>query len=169
MKIISVTLLVICLLSSTSCAARLAPAIEITNNSSNGKVLKNIKVNWNGFNVLGVPDLGACSEATRFHYIKNFFGPVHAEWENAKGKKLTKDFIFKKEDLPSYKKRGRKGSKYTYVTLYFTQSDMEYYTSDNPNIKAIESKKAVPCLIQDEKRRNKRRLRIKKEEASNRQ
>jgi hypothetical protein len=63
-------------------------------------------VNWNGFDIHGSgPGLNFCSGATRSHVIKDFFGTIHAKWENARGEVLTKDFIIKKSDLPSYKKK----------------------------------------------------------------
>ena len=73
----------------------------------------------------------------------DLFGPVHAEWENAKGEKVSKDFVFNKSDFPSFAK-GEKyhPNHYPSISLFFTQSDLEYYTSDNPHFKEIEWEKS---------------------------
>ena len=130
---------------------------SFTNDSANWEPVHNIEVNWNGFDIQGSgPNLNFCSGATRSHVIKDFFGPIHAKWENARGKILTKDFILKKSDLPSYKKR-HKGNTYVYVTIYFNQEDATLVTSDHPRIKEIESAKAKECIKSSDQRRKRAR------------
>ncbi len=131
-----------------------SPTIKLRNSTADGSLIKNIRIIWNEYELLGSrlqvgSDVGRCGlsgESFNLKHEPDFFGPVHVEWENAQGQKLTKDFVFKKEDLPSYKYRGQQDV-YSYVTLYFGQSDVEYYTSDNPRIKEIEAEKAGDWII----------------------
>jgi len=137
--------------SSCSSAPTSSPAIRFNNSSPSGEIIKKINVTWNGAKLLSrTGDFTNCGggghQSFNIYQESDFFGPVHVEWENASGKKLTKDFIFKKEDLPSYKYR-HQAHVYSYVTLYFTQSDVEYYTSDNPRIKEIEEEKAGDWIV----------------------
>lgn len=125
---------------------KLSPAMTYKNFSENGETVKNVKVIWSGTH-LRTGDMGRCSDRSEIFGVykySDFFGHVHAEWENAKGEKLTKDFVFKKEDLPSYKTRYKRG---VYVILYFSQTDLEYYTSDNPNIEKIKEEKSGNWLL----------------------
>lgn len=118
-----------------------SPRVSFYNSSPDGKLIKNIKVNWNGYSISGIyGSINTCSggSLSQDFVLKkksDIFGPVHAEWENAKGDKISKDFIFKKDDLktnPYY---------LSSIYLFFTQTDVEYYTSDNPNIRKIEREK----------------------------
>jgi hypothetical protein len=136
MKKLSTILLVIFSISLCGCYRISALQIGIKNSSTNGEIIKNIKVNWNQSVMLTLPsELKVCGMPIHVYHIENIFGPVHAEWENAIGHKLSKNFIFKKEDFPNYKKSS------SYIILYFNQSEIEYYTSDTPNIKKIEKEK----------------------------
>lgn len=136
MKKLSVLSLVILCLCVNGCYRNYTLAVEFGNSSSNGELVRNMKVVWNGYNLVEeVGFLSVCGSPSQVHYIKNLFGPVSVEWKNAKGQKLSKDFIFRKEDFPNYKKDG------SYVILYFNQSDVEYYTTDTPNIRKIQKEK----------------------------
>ena len=88
----------------SSCAKTVyAPAINFENNSHSYSPIKNVKVIWNGLRLIEESDLDVCRSSKHSIYldeISSFFGPVHVEWENAKGEKFIKDFIFKKDDLP---------------------------------------------------------------------
>lgn len=122
-----------------SCLPNTTPAIVYQNISYGGAVVKNIKLKWDKVNPLGASELGFCGTDAQHHWINHdsdFFGPIHVEWENAQGKKLTKDLIITKEQLPSFKKRN-KPNVYSSVDLYFTQDDVYLYTSDTPNIEKI--------------------------------
>ena len=146
MKKVLITILFLCL---TSCGPIMSPAIKFKNSSKSNEVVRNMKVNWNGYHLLKVSGpVSTCGTSEQNFNLNNpsdFFGPVHIEWENAKGKKLTKDFIFKKEDLPNFKRYGP--YIYHYVALYFTQNGLEYYTSSNPDIKKIRKEKAGDYII----------------------
>lgn len=119
----------------------LSPSVSYRNASPDGSEISNIQVIWNGYRLLKNNwsyDLCRSGGGQSFTLLKksDLFGPVHAEWENAKGKKISKDFIFKKEDLTS-------GPYHlSTIILFFTQDDVEYYTSDNPRIKEIEWEKS---------------------------
>lgn len=140
MKRICVALLIVLVLSSCN-TTYLSPDIQYRNSSSDGSKIQNIQVIWNGYHLLKESGpFNACKYGggQSFTLIKksDLFGPVHAEWENAKGKKISKDFIFRKEDLTS------RPYHLSTIILFFTQSDVEYYTSDNPRIKEIEWEKS---------------------------
>ncbi len=149
MKRIFLTLFfLIGLLAINSCVRdELSPSINFRNSSSDGGVVRNMEVIWNGYALLkeSGPDTvcrGGGGQSFNLKKRSDFFGPVHAEWENAKGQKIAKDFIFKKEDFPSFAKGAKFDNfKYPQVYLFFTQSDVEYYTSDNPNIRRIQREK----------------------------
>lgn len=118
-----------------------SPMVSFNNFSSDGSIIKNIKVIWNGYHLLeGTYPMVVCGGGGGQNFAlrnkSDLFGPVHVEWKNAKGEKITKDFIFKKSDLTSYPYY------LSHIYLFFTQNDVEYYTSDNPNIKKIEREKS---------------------------
>lgn len=130
----------------SSCAKTVyAPAINFENNSHSYSPIKNVKVIWNGLRLIEESDLDVCRSSKHSIYldeISSFFGPVHVEWENAKGEKFIKDFIFKKDDLPNIgKSKMPNEANYhgRYVRLYFDQNNFEYYTFDSPGILEIES------------------------------
>lgn len=118
-----------------------SPTVIYRNSSPDGSEIKNIEVIWSGYRLLkDSGPISLCSTGGGQDFgIKgaksNFFGSVHAEWESAKGKKISKNFFITKSDFPGY------GKNLAYVALFFTQSDVEYYTSDNPNIREIERAK----------------------------
>ncbi len=132
---------VICLALISCANAYLSPIVRIQNSSPDGSEIKNIKVVWNGYRLLkesGPYDVCNWGGSQSFGLKKksDLYGPVHAEWQNAKGEKISKDFIFKKEDLTSDPYH------LSTIILFFTQTDVEYFTSDNPNIKEIEWQKS---------------------------
>ena len=140
MRKIYVALAIILALSSCK-SYYLSPAIRFQNSSPDGSEIRNIQVIWNGYRLLDDPGpentcFGMNQQSFTLRAKSDLFGPVHAEWENAKGKKISKDFIFKKEDLTS------RPYHLSTIILFLTQSDVEYYTSDNPNIKEIEWEKS---------------------------
>lgn len=140
-------LLMTCLALSSCASEYLSPSVMFRNSSADGSQIRNIKVIWNGYRLLersGPYDLCRAGGGQNFTLRKqsDLYGPIHAEWENAKGEKVSKDFIFKKSDMPTFK-RSRFGKHvYHKIILFFTQTDLEYYTSDNPNIKEIEWEKS---------------------------
>jgi hypothetical protein len=141
-------LLLVCL---TSCGGYVSsPAIDFENSSAKGEIVRNIKVLWNGYKLLGSSEVGRCATHEQNFALRrqsDFFGPVHIEWENAKGKKLIKDIIFTKKDFPTFKRSQFGPHVYHYVVLYFTQEDVEIYTSDNLSIKKIRKEKSGDWMI----------------------
>ncbi len=139
--------LMMCLGLSSCASAYLSPSVRIQNASPDGGEIRNIEVVWNGYRLLKTTGpknscFGMDEQNFTLRKTSDLYGPVHAEWENAKGEKISQDFIFKKEDMPTFK-RSRFGKHvYHKIILFFTQSDVEYYTSDNPNLKEIEWEKS---------------------------
>jgi hypothetical protein len=140
MKKFYLTLMVVLILNSCS-AAVLSPSVRLENSSPDGGKIKNIQVIWNGYRLLkesgpyNVCNWGG-GQSFALRKKSDLFGPVHAEWQNAKGEKISKDFIFKKEDLISNPYH------LSTIVLFFTQTDVEYFTSDNPRFKEIEWEKS---------------------------
>lgn len=131
-----------CLALSSCASAYLSPDVKYSNSSLDGSEIKNIQVIWNGYHLLDLPGpinlcgKGGGEQSFALQKKSDLYGPVHAEWQNAKGEKISKDFIFKKEDLTSDPYH------LSTIILFFTQTDVEYFTSDNPNIKEIEWQKS---------------------------
>lgn len=137
-----ICLLVFAALVLSSCKiVSVSPTVIYRNSSPDGGEVRNVQVVWNGYYLLKESGpLTLCGSGGGQDFginglQSNFFGPVHAEWENSKGEKISKDFVIKKEDFPGYWKN------LAYVMLFFTQTDVEYYTSDNPRLKEIEREK----------------------------
>jgi hypothetical protein len=137
MKKGSILLLVVFCLNLGGCLPTTTPSIEYENVSRGGEVIKNVKVKWDKVYPLGKSEMKFCGGLSQHQWIdrdSDFFGPVHIEWENAKGEKLTKDFLFTKDQLPGMKNRDKV---HAFVEFYFTQDDVYLYTSDTPNLKEI--------------------------------
>lgn len=139
--------MVVMTLNSCS-AAVLSPSVRLENSSPDGNEIRNIQVIWNGYHLLkesgpyNVCNWGG-GQSFGLRKRSDLFGPVHAEWENAAGKKVSKDFTFKEDDFPSFAKgKSYRSNQYPQIILFFTQSDVEYYTSDNPHIREIEWEKS---------------------------
>ena len=139
----------ICFGLSSCSSAYLSPSVRVQNASPDGSEIRNIEVVWNGYRLLKTTGpkkvcFGMDEQNFALRKRSDFFGPVHAEWENAEGEKISKDFVFSRSDFPTLKRFPRLFGPhvYRYVILFFTQSDVEYYTSDNPNIKEIEWEKS---------------------------
>ena len=152
MKKDHVIFLLIIMFYLNSCAPIMSPAIEVKNTSADGSIIKNVKMIWNGYHLIKIPrPVDSCGGALEQNFnIRNesdFFGPVHVEWENASGQKLIKDFNFAKKDFPTFSRSMFGRHVYHYVVLYLTQTDLEYYTSDNPNIKKIRKEKSGDWII----------------------
>ena len=159
MKIFKLAILkILILLTVTSCMQELSPAVSF-NNVSTQKIY-NIRGTWNRYYLSGENRLapgGGASQNFAIDDKSDFYGPVHLEWENAAGKKFTKDFVFKKEELPTYllmewqqrrirEKHEKEGGNilgdktYARVEFYFDQDGVVYYTSDHPEIEQITKK-----------------------------
>ena len=140
------------------CGYDRAPGIVYNNFSKGGGVVKNIKVKWNQSHLPESSSLGFCGVNANSYSInyKESFGPIHVEWENAKGEKINKDLVLTKEKFPNIKARKAFLSS---VYLFFTQDDVYLYTSDTPNLEQIEAdlyKKAGLTCQEYRDRENKR-------------
>jgi hypothetical protein len=154
MKLLLQTFLIIVVFIINSCGSIMSPAIKYKNSSKDGALISNIKVNWNRYHLLGRPtSFGRCGgggeQNFNLEWTSHLYGPVHIEWENAKGKKLTKDIIYRKQDFPTFTRRGP--HKYQYIVLYFDQDDVEIYASDNPRIKEIRDEKSGDWILKRSK------------------
>lgn len=137
MKKMTVLLLIITCFNISACGPKDLPSIGYRNFSYGGGVIKNVETRFNKLRPVGDLKLEFCGSSSQYFTINSyddFFGPVHIEWENAKGKKLTKGLFLTKEQLPSIK--GSKPWKSS-VYLYFTQDDVHLFTSDTPNLEQI--------------------------------
>ena len=127
-KYLSVKILLILIFMSfiSSCSARVAsPGIWIVNQSDN--YIRNIKFNWNGYAVTSgfyadrTPSQGG-SQNFILEKKSDLFGPVHLEWEDAEGKKIVKEFEFKKEQLPYFQNNQNPTKNFgrrTFDSIYF--------------------------------------------------
>jgi hypothetical protein len=135
----------------------LSPAVYFQNVSTNK--IYNIKGTWGRYYLSGENRIAPGGVASQNFAIDNksdFFGPVHLEWENAAGKKFTKDFVFKRNELPTYllmdwqierldREYHRNGAigvnkGYVRVKFYFDQNGVNYITSDDPNFEQVTKK-----------------------------
>ena len=158
MRIFKILLLKITLLLLlSSCMQELSPAIYFNNVST--KRIYNVKGTWGEYYIHGqnrIAPGGSASQNFAMDDKSDFFGPVHLEWENATGKKFTKNFIFKKKELPTYllwnyqierldreyHKNGATGVNkgYVRVKFYFDQNGVTYITSDHPDFEKVSKK-----------------------------
>ena len=109
------------------CSANIeSPVIYLSNASPS--LVKNIECNWNG-NILSLASLNPVDSRSQSFFINNnskFFGPIYVTWYNSKNERVSKNFNFRKENLPSIEDK----TTYNYVQLYFDQEDIEVTSSD---------------------------------------
>jgi hypothetical protein len=114
-----------------SCSANIeSPVIYFSNASP--EIVKTIECNWSG-NILSLGALNPGDTRSQSFMMtgeSKFFGPIYVTWYNAKGESVSKNFNFRKENLPSIHDK----TTYNYVQLYFDQLDMEVSTSDAPDL-----------------------------------
>ncbi len=123
-KIFSV--LALMLLIACGGAPKEAPAIYFSNASVG--VITNIECNWAGKNKLTLSALNPGDSRAQSFFAKDedFFGPVSVSWKDEKGVRMTKDFRFRRENLPSISDH----EFYSYVQLYFMADGLEVVSSD---------------------------------------
>lgn len=129
LKILS--LLVLSLTTSCYTPYPMAPGIFYENLSNN--FIREINIVWNGRNLGGAykedPGVGG-SSSFQVRKKSDFYGPVHISWKNAKEKVITKDFVFKEEDLIGVGSTFKDGN----IKLYITQDDLLLLVTEGINI-----------------------------------
>lgn len=108
------------------CGSVESPVVYFSNASPDR--IRNIECNWSG-NILSLAALNPGDTRSQSFVIgskSKFFGPIYVTWYNAKGDRVSKNFNFKKENLPSIEDNDT----YNYVQLYFDQEDIEVSSSD---------------------------------------
>lgn len=123
----SKALLVFTALLLFSCSSVEGPVIYFSNASADP--VKNIECVWAEKNSLSLGALNPGDTRSQSFFISGyskFFGPVYITWSNARGERMSKNFNFKKENLPSIEDK----TTYNYVQLYFDQNDIEVSSSD---------------------------------------
>lgn len=68
--------------------------------------------------------------------VSEFFGLVKVSWVSDGGEDITREFFFRKSNLPSVDDH----TTYNYVQLYFDQNYVEITTSDAPDLSGKTSK-----------------------------
>lgn len=109
---------------------RESPMIYFSNASL--KPIKNINCEWAEKHVLSLPSLNPGESRSQSFYIKDntdFFGLVKISWTNDEGNNISREFFFRKTNLPSIDDP----TTYNYVQLYFDQHYVEITTSDSPD------------------------------------
>ena len=117
-----------------------SPGITYRNYSED--YLHNIEVNWNGYRLRGGKTNMNPGDSSGENFLlrkkSDLFGPVHIEWENAQKKKIVKDFLFTKEQMPnfSYERNG-------HVSFYLTQDDLIMFAKPEGVLSVSEEKKIL--------------------------
>ena len=115
-----------------SCASKKeGPVIYFSNISS--APITDIKCVWNDNEALTLPYLYPGDSRGQSFYISDnseFFGPVSISWRNKQGRKISREFDFKKNNLPSIEI----SRSYDYVQFYIEQDWMEIVSSDAPDL-----------------------------------
>lgn len=117
------------LLISCSSTSRESPVIYFSNASL--KPIKNIQCEWGEKHTLSLPSLNPGESRSQSFYINNeaaFFGLVKVSWTNDEGNNISREFFFRRANLPSIDDH----TTYNYVQLYFDQHFVEITTSDAP-------------------------------------
>jgi hypothetical protein len=129
-----------------SCAKTIkeSPVVYISNASL--KPIKNINCYWAQKNVLRLPTLNPGETRSQSFFIEDsadFFGLVKVSWINGDGNQISREFFFRKVNLPSIEDH----TTYNYVQLYFDQNYVEVTTSDSPDMSG-KTKKMDNLLVQ---------------------
>jgi hypothetical protein len=80
-----------------------------------------------------LPALNPGDTRSQAFYIKkaaDFFGQINISWNAANGEKLTREFFFRANNLPSIADE----TTYNYVQFYLDQNEVEIMTSDAPDL-----------------------------------
>ncbi len=131
------SILFLAILISCSSPRRESPMIYMSNASL--KPIKNIRCEWAKKHVMTLPTLNPGETRSQSFYIGNdpeFFGLVKVSWTSDNGESISREFFFRKTNLPSIEDH----TTYNYVQLYFDQQYIEITTSDAPDLSGKTSK-----------------------------
>lgn len=116
----------------SSCSSKTeSPVIYFSNLSKS--VVSDIKCVWARNETLTLPYLHPGDSRGQSFYINSnddFFGPVYISWRNKEGRKIIREFDFKKNNLPSIEI----DRSYDYVQFYLDQEGMDIVSSDAPDL-----------------------------------
>ncbi len=150
-KLFPITLLIIFMINVASCKSyESSPSIWYFNMSDD--YINNIEVNWNGYYFPKIDNYPGQSASFNFDFSHSseFFGPVHLQWQNAKGELIKKDFIFTKDQLPNTKHHD-----FDNVYIFLRQDGMELFTQGQKEQRSqeiIERRKKVVKFGQEFKK-----------------
>lgn len=127
-------ILILCALLASSCS--MTPTLEspvIYFSNASHAPIKDIRCDWVNNTSLTLPALIPGDSRSQSFYMRsaaNFFGLVKVSWTNDSGDRVTREFYFRENSLPSIKDH----STYNYVQIYFDQNDLEVISSDAPDL-----------------------------------
>ena len=107
------------------------PTIYFSNASA--KKITGIQSNWAGKNLLSLPNLSpgdTRSQTFKIETMFDFFGDIRVSWYNADGKRISREFKFSQNNLPSI----ADPTTYSYVQFYLEQEEFEIMSSDAPDL-----------------------------------
>ena len=108
-----------------------SPVIYFSNASE--KPIKEINCEWTNEHLLSLPKLNPGESRSLPFNIDNgnyFFGLVKLSWINSSDEKISGEFFFNKENLPSINDK----TTYNYVQFYLDQNGYEVLTSDSVDL-----------------------------------
>ena len=119
--------------SAVSISKKTSPVVYFSNAS--GENLTNIRVIWGNENILSLSNLkpgDTRSQSFEIASSSDFFGLVRISWTNGKGEGVSREFFFRKNNLPSMDD----DSTYNYVQIYLEQNNFEVMTSDAADLES---------------------------------
>ena len=128
---ILVVIISMMLFACSSNVKRYSPTIYFSNASA--KDITNIQSNWAGQKTLSLGKLlpgDTRSQTFELKSKEDFFGEVWVSWSNEKGERITREFLFNKNNLPSIDDQ----TTYSYVQFYLDQEEFEILSSDAPDL-----------------------------------
>lgn len=119
------------LLLASCMATEESPVIYFSNVSL--APVRDIECDWVGQKTLRLPELNPGDSRSQSFYIRgnsDFFGAIVMSWRNDRGEKITREFSFRENNLPSIHDK----TTYNYVQFYLDQEELEIVSSDAPDL-----------------------------------
>jgi hypothetical protein len=130
-------LLILVVFGSCSCSvvsgSKPSPVVYFSNASD--KPLTNIHAIWAEGNILNLTRLDPGDTRSQSFEISSdddFFGLVRISWTNGEGDGVSREFFFRKNNLPSI----GDSSTYNYVQIYLEQNNFEVISSDAADLES---------------------------------